>query len=99
MGRVERLPWLNWKERSVSLRLSLHQLNPALVKLQRLSRGLSVRLRNLLLPREKTERIRTACLTWLPNCKERSKPISSRLRKLRRCSSELGQVQEGSTRA
>merc|ERR1712098_709281 len=61
-----------------------HQLNPALVKLQRLSRGLSVRLRNLLLPREKTERIRIACLTWLPNCKERSKPINSRSRKLRR---------------
>merc|ERR1712098_859380 len=55
-----------------------------LVKPLRLSRELSAKLKNLLSLKEKTGRTRIACLTWLPNCKERSKPIISRLRKLRR---------------
>merc|ERR1712106_1010765 len=61
--RVERLPWPRWKLRSVSLKLSLLLHSLALEKQPRLSRGVTARLRSLHLPREKTERIKTACLT------------------------------------
>merc|ERR1719244_2523558 len=44
--RVERLPWLRWRERFASLRLSLHLLSLALGKQLRLSRGLSARAKS-----------------------------------------------------
>merc|ERR1719495_1956152 len=72
------LLWLKWRERFVSLRLSLHLLSLALGKHLRLSRGLSARLKSSPLPKEKTERTRTACLSLLQNSKGRSKPTSSR---------------------
>merc|ERR1712106_1305679 len=70
--------------RSVSLRLSLLLHSLALVKQPRPSREVTARLRSLLLLREKTERIKTVCLTWLPSSKERSRPTSNRLRKLKK---------------
>merc|ERR1711970_726460 len=73
-----RPPWLKWRERFASLRLSLHLLSLALGKHLRLSRGLSARLKSLPLPKEKIGRTRIVCLNLLQNCKGRSKPTSSR---------------------
>merc|ERR1712083_544200 len=76
--------WPSLKERSESLRLSLHQLSPALEKPQRHSREPSARQRSLLLLKEKTGRTRTACpsspLSILPSSARPSKS----LRRLRR---------------
>merc|ERR1719378_1568379 len=75
-------PWLSLKERSVSSRLSLPAPSPALERPPRLTRELSARPRSLPLPRVRTRRTRTVCLSLPASC--RSRPTSSRLRRLRR---------------
>merc|ERR1712050_185337 len=67
-----------------SLKRNWHPLSLALEKHPRLSRELSARPRSLLLLKERTERIKIVCLSWLTNCKRRSRHTSSRLKKLRR---------------
>merc|ERR1711915_946589 len=49
-----------------------------------LSREQNARPRNSPLLRERIERTKTACLSWLQNSKERSKPTNSRSKSLRR---------------
>merc|ERR1712228_491759 len=65
-------------------RLSLLLLSLALERLQRLSRELNAKPRNLPLLKERIERTKIACLSWLPNSKERSRPTNSRSKKLKR---------------
>merc|ERR1712083_1126359 len=65
-------------------RLSLLLLSPALERLQRPSREQNARPRSSPLLRERIERTKTACLIWLQNSKERSRPTNSRLKRLRR---------------
>merc|ERR1712098_853148 len=84
LSKAERLPWLSLKERSKTWRLSLHLLSHALERPQRPSREQNARPRNLLLLRERTERTKIACLSWLQSSKERSRPTNSRLKRLRR---------------
>merc|ERR1711892_455343 len=57
------LPRTLWETSSESLRQSLLLHSLALEKQPRLSRGVTAKLRSLLLPRERTERIKAACLT------------------------------------
>merc|ERR1739848_657094 len=75
---VDRQPWLRWRERFVSLRLSLHLLSLALGKQPRLSRGLRARAKSLPLPKGKIGRTKTVCLNSLQSSRERSKPTSNR---------------------
>merc|ERR1711915_25724 len=70
--------------RSRILRLSLLLLSLALERLQRLSRELNAKPRNLPLLKERIERTKIACLSWLPNSKERSRSTNSRSKKLKR---------------
>merc|ERR1712228_583017 len=65
-------------------RLSLLLLSLALERLQRPSREQNARPRSSLLLRERIERTKTACLSWLQNSKERSRLTNSRLKRLRR---------------
>merc|ERR1711915_229185 len=65
-------------------RLSLLLLSLALERLQRPSREQNARPRSSPLLRERIERIKTACLSWLQNSKERSRLTNSRLKRLRR---------------
>merc|ERR1712058_126560 len=53
----------------VSLRLSLPPPSPALVRPPRLTRELSARLRSFPLPRVRTRRTRTACLSLPASCR------------------------------
>merc|ERR1712228_485125 len=73
-------------------------LSLALERLQRLSRELNAKPRNLPLLKERIERTKIACLSWLPNSKERSRPTNSRSKKLRDCCSQSCQVPKGSAR-
>merc|ERR1712098_65479 len=81
---LARPPWLSLKERSVSSRLSLPAPSPALERPPRLTRERSARPRSLPLPRVRTRRTRTVCLSLPASCRRRSRPTSSRLRRLRR---------------
>merc|ERR1712083_1098675 len=65
-------------------RLSLLLLSLALERLQRPSREQNARPRSSPLLRERIERTKTACLSWLQNSKERSRLTNSRLKRLRR---------------
>merc|ERR1712228_1048186 len=65
-------------------RLSLLLLSLALERLQRPSREQNARPRTWALLRERIERTKTACLSWLQNSKERSRLTNSRLKRLRR---------------
>merc|ERR1712083_290501 len=80
----ERLPWPSSKERLRTWRLSLLLLSLALERLQRPSREQNARPRSSPLLRERIERTKTACLSWLQNSKERSRLTNSRLKRLRR---------------
>merc|ERR1711972_995767 len=62
-------PWLSLKERSVSPRLNLLAPSPALERPPRLTRELSARPRSLPLPRVRTRRTRTACLSLPASCR------------------------------
>merc|ERR1712098_397346 len=62
-------PWLSLKERSVSSRLSLPAPSPALERPPRLTRELSARPRSLPLPRVRTRRTRTVCLSLPASCR------------------------------
>merc|ERR1719474_408206 len=84
LSREERLPWPSLKERSRIQRLNLLLLSLKLERLQRLSREPSARPRSLPLLRERIERTKIVCLSWLQNFKERSRPTNSRSKKLRR---------------
>merc|ERR1719499_28258 len=84
LSKAERLPWLSLKERSRTWRLSLHLLSHALERPQRPSREQNARPRNLLLLRERIERTKIACLSWLQSSKERSRHTNSRLKRLKR---------------
>merc|ERR1712113_78470 len=55
-----------------------------LEKPQRFSREQNARPRNSPLLRERIERTKIACLSWLQSSKERSKPTNSRSKRLRR---------------
>merc|ERR1711978_9217 len=66
---LAKLPWLSLKARSVSLRLSLPPPSPALERPPRLTRELSARPRNLPLPRVRTRRTRTVCLSLPASCR------------------------------
>merc|ERR1712083_943093 len=59
-------------------------LSLALERLQRPSREPNARPRSLPLLRERIERTKTACLSWLQNYKERSRLTNSRSKRLRR---------------
>merc|ERR1711872_200253 len=65
-------------------RLSLLLLSLALERLQGPSREPNARPRNSPLLRERIERTKTACLSWLQNSKERSRHTNSKLKRLRR---------------
>merc|ERR1712228_831196 len=65
-------------------RLNLLLLSLKLERLQRPSREPNARPRSLLLLKERIERTKIACLSWLQNFKERSRPTNSRLKRLRR---------------
>merc|ERR1711915_413900 len=65
-------------------KLNLLLLSLKLERLQRPSREPNARPRSLPLPRERIERTKTACLSWLQNFKERSRPTNSRSKRLRR---------------
>merc|ERR1712029_636971 len=65
-------------------RLNLLLLSLKLERLQRLSREPNARPKSLPLLRERIERTKTACLSWLQNFKERSRPTNSRSKRLRR---------------
>merc|ERR1712083_221283 len=65
-------------------RLNLLLLSLKLERLQRPSRELNARPRSLLLLKERIERTKTACLSWLQNFKERSRPTNNRSKRLRR---------------
>merc|ERR1711915_81131 len=65
-------------------RLSLLLLSLALERLPRHSREPNAKPRNSPLLRERIGRIKTACLSWLQNSKERSRHTNSRLKRLRR---------------
>merc|ERR1712012_422768 len=85
LGELEgRPPWPSSRARSVSSRLSLPPPSPALVRLPRPSRGLSARPRSCPSPRVRTRRTRTACPSSPPSSRARSRPTSSRSRRLRR---------------
>merc|ERR1719481_1302126 len=84
LSKEERLPWPSSKEKLRTWRLSLLLLSLALERLKRHSRELSVKPRNSPLLRERIGKTKTACLSWLQNSKERSRPTNSRLKRLRR---------------
>merc|ERR1719268_328882 len=84
LSKEERLPWPSSKERLRTWRLSLLLLSLALERLQRLSREPNAKPRNSPLLRERIERTKTVCLSWLQNSKERSRLTNSRLKRLRR---------------
>merc|ERR1712228_232443 len=65
-------------------RLNLLQLSLKLERLQRPSREPNARPRSSPLLRERIERTKIACLSWLQNFKERSRPTNSRSKRLRR---------------
>merc|ERR1712228_997251 len=65
-------------------RLNLLLLSLKLERLQRPSREPNARPRSLPLLRERIERTKIACLNWLQNFKERSRPTNSRSKRLRR---------------
>merc|ERR1711988_1635197 len=69
LSSLARLPWLSLKERSVSLRLSLPPPSLALERPPRLTRELSARPRSSPLPRVRTRRTRTECLSWPASCR------------------------------
>merc|ERR1711992_450608 len=77
-------PWPSSRARSASSRLSWPPPSPALVRPPRPSREPSARPRSSPSPRVRTRRTRTACLSSPPSCRTRSRPTSSRLRRLRR---------------
>merc|ERR1711971_888947 len=83
-SREARPPWPSSRARSVSSRLSWPPPSPALVRQPRPSRELSARPRSSPLPVVRTRRTRTACPSSPPSCRTRSRPISSRSRRLRR---------------
>merc|ERR1712228_374696 len=65
-------------------RLNLLLLSLKLERLQRPSRESNARPRSLPLLRERIERTKIACLSWLQNFKERSRPTNSRSKRQRR---------------
>merc|ERR1711915_441092 len=70
-------------------RLSLLLLSHVLEKPQRLSREQNARPRNSPLLRERIERTKIACLSWLQSSKERLKPTNNRSKRLRNAQSLL----------
>merc|ERR1712066_604789 len=83
-SREARPPWPSSRARSASLRLSWPPPSPALVRPPRPSREPSARPRSSPSPRVRTRRTRTACPSSPPCCRTRSRPTSSRSRRLRR---------------
>merc|ERR1711976_58025 len=69
-------------------------LSLALERHQRLSRELNEKPRNLPLLKERTERTKIACLSWLQNSKERSRPTNSRSKRLKRLLLSISQNSE-----
>merc|ERR1712141_593282 len=70
--------------RSVNWKLSLVAFNHVPKKTTRHSNVLNVVSRNCNSNRTKTRRIKIVCLIWLSNCKPRSRPISNKLKKLKK---------------
>merc|ERR1712226_396512 len=66
------------------LEAELASTQHALESLPRLTSVLSASARSWCSPPVRTRRTRTACRTWPPSCRPRSRPTSSRLRRLRR---------------
>merc|ERR1712029_587903 len=66
------------------LEAELASTQSPLERLQRPSREPNARPRNSPLLRERIERTKTACLSWLQNSKERSRLTNSKLKRLRR---------------
>merc|ERR1712154_182110 len=100
------LPWLSLRTASVNLRLNLELSNPRLLKHTRASKRLSAALRNFNSNKMKTIRIKTACLSWPPSSKLRSRLTRSieeaeeiaalNLAKFRKAQQDLEETEERS---